>query len=222
MNGKVQRQTVDLSAFPYLVVIYLGMRVNTWMGVKTLLGMGPQINKAVDRKPDGLLLHEYFLLALIPPHLGMRQYWRDFDALEAWSRSEPHREWWRELPSVVRRNRVLARDLLHAPDGAVYDDVRVPLGFGRALVSRAQRRDVARDQNALVERERLALAALVAGGSRAQHRQAGLAQPVRGHIPGRTVILDHGDDRGLLQRTCAGELPRLCLRRRADRPHRGT
>jgi len=42
------RRTVDLSAYPDLVVIYL----------------------------------------------GMRQYWRDFESLEAWARSEPHREWW--------------------------------------------------------------------------------------------------------------------------------
>ena len=40
--GKVARQTVDLAAFPDLVVIYLGMRVNTWVGLKTLLGLGPQ------------------------------------------------------------------------------------------------------------------------------------------------------------------------------------
>jgi len=24
----------------------------------------------------------------------MRQYWRDFDALERWARSLPHQEWW--------------------------------------------------------------------------------------------------------------------------------
>jgi hypothetical protein len=33
--GKVARQTVDLSGFPDLVVIYLGMRVNAWAGLKT-------------------------------------------------------------------------------------------------------------------------------------------------------------------------------------------
>jgi hypothetical protein len=27
----------------------------------------------------------------------MRQYWRDFDALERWARSDPHREWWRQF-----------------------------------------------------------------------------------------------------------------------------
>lgn len=26
-----------------------------------------------------------------------RQYWRHFDALERWVRSEPHRSWWRHL-----------------------------------------------------------------------------------------------------------------------------
>jgi hypothetical protein len=132
MNGKVQRQTVDLSAFPDLVVIYLGMRVNTWTGVKTLLGMGPQISKAVDRKPDGLLLHEYYLMGFIPPHLGMRQYWRDFDALEAWSRSEPHREWWRNfLRSSGGTGFWHETYFMRGGMEAVYDDVQVPLGFGR-------------------------------------------------------------------------------------------
>jgi hypothetical protein len=26
----------------------------------------------------------------------MRQYWRDFDALESWSRTLPHKAWWSE------------------------------------------------------------------------------------------------------------------------------
>jgi Domain of unknown function (DUF4188) len=78
MNSRVERKTVDLSPFPDLVVIYLGMRVNALTGFKTLFGFGPQIKKSVDQKPDGLLLHENFIMSLIPLHLGMRQYWRDF------------------------------------------------------------------------------------------------------------------------------------------------
>src|SRR6516164_8761589 len=97
MNSRVERKTVYLSPFPDLVVIYLGMRVNALTGVKTLLGFGPQIKNSVDQKPDGLLLHENFIMSVIPLHLGMRQYWRDFDALEAWSRSPPHRDWWRDF-----------------------------------------------------------------------------------------------------------------------------
>jgi hypothetical protein len=92
VRRRPKRETVDLSQFPDLVVIYLGMRVNTWTGVKTLLGFGPKIAQSVEAKPDGLLLHENLLYSL--RHLGMRQYWRDFEALETWSRSEPHRNWW--------------------------------------------------------------------------------------------------------------------------------
>src|SRR3954469_4773505 len=90
MMKKVNRRTVDLSAYPDLVVIYLGMRVNTLTGLKTLAGFGPQISQSVAAKPDGLLLHENFMFSLFPPHAGMRQYWRDFDALERWARSTPH------------------------------------------------------------------------------------------------------------------------------------
>jgi hypothetical protein len=132
VNGKVQRQTVDLSAFPDLVVIYLGMRVNAWMGVKTLLGIGPQIRTAADAKPDGLLLHEFLLLSLIPPHLGMRQYWRDFDALEAWSRSAPHRDWWRNfLRSSGGTGFWHETYFMRGGMEAVYDDVHAPVGLGR-------------------------------------------------------------------------------------------
>jgi hypothetical protein len=99
MNGaaprkRVNRRTVDLSQYPDLVVVYLGMRVNALTGIKTLLGLGPQIQKSAADRPDGLLLHENLLFGLFPPHAGMRQYWRDYESLERWTRSEPHRRWW--------------------------------------------------------------------------------------------------------------------------------
>lgn len=97
MKTKVHRRTVDLSSYPDLVVIYLGMRVNTIAGIKTLFGFGPKIAKSVGEQPEGLLLHENILFSLLPPHAGMRQYWRDFESLEAWARSEPHRAWWRQF-----------------------------------------------------------------------------------------------------------------------------
>lgn len=93
----VQRLTVNLDAYPDLVVIYLGMRVRTWAGLKTLFGFGPKIQSSVDAKPDGLLLHEYMVYSLFPPHAGMRQYWRDFDSLERWARSKPHQLWWQQF-----------------------------------------------------------------------------------------------------------------------------
>ncbi|HTZ72417.1 MAG TPA: DUF4188 domain-containing protein [Candidatus Aquilonibacter sp.] len=91
----VERRTVDLSAYPNLVVVLLGMRVRTITGVKTLIGFGPKIAKSAADLPDGLLHHEVFLWSLFPPHAGIRQYWRDFDSLERWARSAPHREWWK-------------------------------------------------------------------------------------------------------------------------------
>jgi hypothetical protein len=94
MAGKIDRRTVDLTGYPDLVVIYLGMRVNRLAGLRTLIGFGPQIAKSVAAQPEGLLLHENFLFSMFPPHAGMRQYWRDFDSLERWARSEPHRQWW--------------------------------------------------------------------------------------------------------------------------------
>src|SRR3954467_8194243 len=91
--ARADRRTVDLSGYPDLVVIYLGMRVNRLAGMKTLIGFGPKIRAAVKEEPDGLLLHEDILFS--PRHLAMREYWRDFESLEAWTRTLPHKDWWR-------------------------------------------------------------------------------------------------------------------------------
>ena len=76
---RVDRQTVDLSGYPDLVVIYLGMRVRRPRGLLRLFGLGPQIRKSWQEEPDGLLLHEDIIWSVVPPHLGMRPYWRDLD-----------------------------------------------------------------------------------------------------------------------------------------------
>jgi hypothetical protein len=128
MTVRPKRQTVNLAQYPDLVIIYLGMRVNTLTGIKTLAGFGPKISDAVAAKPDGLLLHESVFYSL--RHVGMRQYWRDFDSLEAWSRSEPHRTWWQTFlrdsggtgfwhETYFRRGGI----------EAVYVDVPVPIGL---------------------------------------------------------------------------------------------
>ncbi|HXN45457.1 MAG TPA: DUF4188 domain-containing protein, partial [Bryobacteraceae bacterium] len=75
MPERPKRETVDLSQYPDMVVVYLGMRVNTLTGVRTILGFNGQIAKAVEAGPDGLLLHEPVIYSL--RHIGMRQYWRD-------------------------------------------------------------------------------------------------------------------------------------------------
>ena len=95
--AKAERRTVDLSAYPDLVVIYLGQRVNSLKGLWTTLKLGPPISKAIEAKPDGLLLHETIIWGWFPPHFGMRQYWRDFGSLERWARSLPHQDWWKNF-----------------------------------------------------------------------------------------------------------------------------
>jgi hypothetical protein len=131
MAAKIKRTTVDLSAYPDLVVIYLGMRVNSPRGLKTLIRLGPGIKAAVAAKPDGLLLHEDLIFSLWPIHALMRQYWRDFESLETWARSTmPHQKWW--------------KDFLRDPSGtgfwhetyfrrggfeAIYDDIPTPIGM---------------------------------------------------------------------------------------------
>ncbi|MFB8005799.1 DUF4188 domain-containing protein [Nocardia sp. NPDC056000] len=97
MGTRVNRQTVDLSGYPDLIVIYLGMRVNRLYGLRTLLGFGPKIAASAQDQPDGLLLHETVVYSLFPANVGMRQYWRDMESLLAFARSEPHRVWWRDF-----------------------------------------------------------------------------------------------------------------------------
>src|SRR3954468_11661411 len=101
MKTSVDRRTVDLSSYPDLVVIYLGMRVNRLTGLKTLFGFGPKISNSAAAQPHGLLLHEPIIYSVFPLHVGMRQYWRDMYSLLAWSRSEPPRLWWQSVKSII-------------------------------------------------------------------------------------------------------------------------
>lgn len=124
------RRTVDLSTYPDLVVVYLGMRVNALTGVKTLIGFGPKITSAAQAAPPGLLRHETFLFSLFPPHAGMRQYWRDFESLERWTHSEPHRSWWKNF---LRDSGGTGfwHETYRMGGGieAIYDDVGQPIGM---------------------------------------------------------------------------------------------
>jgi len=130
MTTKVDRRTVDLSAYPDLVVIYLGMRVNRLTGIKTLIGFGPQIANSAAAKPDGLLCHENLFYSFFPTHLGMRQYWRDLDSLMKWTRSEPHRIWWQNFLKDSGGTGFWHES--YSRQGgmeAIYDDIRKPIGF---------------------------------------------------------------------------------------------
>jgi hypothetical protein len=130
MPTRVNRQTVDLSSYPDLVVIYLGMRVNRVTGIKTLLGFGPRIERSASAQPDGLLLHETLMYSFFPMNIGMRQYWRDLASLLAWSRSEPHRTWWQNFLRDSGGTGFWHETYLKKGGmEGVYDDIPQPVGF---------------------------------------------------------------------------------------------
>jgi len=128
----ITRQTVDLSGFPDLVVIYLGMKVRTLRGLLTVLSFGPKISAAVAQKPPGLLRHEPLVFSIFPLHVGMRQYWRDFDSLETWARSLPHQAWWQGFVKDSGGTGFWHEAyFIRGGMEAVYDDMDAAVGFAR-------------------------------------------------------------------------------------------
>lgn len=129
-GGRVKRTTVDLSGYPDLVIMYLGLSLRSPRGIPTILKFMRRVRKAVKDRPHGLLLHEP---VLFPPfQVGMRQYWRDFDALEAWARSPPHRDWWKEYLLDTKGTGLWHETyFMHGGVEAIYDNVPRPTGLTR-------------------------------------------------------------------------------------------
>lgn len=137
---KIDRQTVDLSDYPELVVVYLGMRIRRPRGVLRLLRLGPQIQKSWKSRPDGLLLHEDFFWSLMPLHAGMREYWRDLESLERWTRSEPHQTWWRQfLKDSGGTGFWHETYFMRGGMEAIYDDLNTPTGLARFAPTKSAR-----------------------------------------------------------------------------------
>lgn len=130
VDTRVERTTVDLTAHPDLVIMYLGLSLRSPRGIFTILKFIRRIQRAVDEKPDGLLLHEPVLF--FPLTLGMRQYWRDFDSLEAWAGAAPHRAWWKEYLNDPKGTGLWHETyFMHGGVEAIYDNVRAPTGLTR-------------------------------------------------------------------------------------------
>lgn len=87
-----------------LCLVRLGLVVRRW----TALPYARRLAKAIDRDARasrladaGLLHSERFAFGW--DHFGVLQYWRSFDALDAWSHRPPHADWWREAVDRMRR-----------------------------------------------------------------------------------------------------------------------
>ena len=99
---KPQRTSIDLSGYPGLVVIYLGYRVASPRGLRRLLSIGRGLQALRTTPPDGLLLHENMMFGLLHP--GFRQYWRDLESLEAFTRAPFHAALWKNFATDADGN----------------------------------------------------------------------------------------------------------------------
>ncbi len=133
--SKIPNIVPDFSAYPDLVVIYLGMQVRKLSGVKTALSFGFPIDRAGNARPDGLLYFENKIIySLFPLNVGTRWYWRDMDSLTAWAKSEPHRAWWKEYMQDAH-GVATWHESYHMRGGmeAIYMDTIKPTGFAAFL-----------------------------------------------------------------------------------------
>jgi hypothetical protein len=130
MQASVDRRSVDLSAYPDLVMIMLGFRVKSLRGLLSIRGIGRGLTAITADRPDGLLAHEGMLFG--PTHFGFRQYWRDMATLEQFTRSEPHADWWRRIRELSA-GAGFWHETYHARGGveALYVAMPDPVGLQR-------------------------------------------------------------------------------------------
>jgi hypothetical protein len=123
------RQSVDLSGYPDMIVIYLGFRVSGLRGLRNLMKIGRGFRYLQAHPPEGQLASDTFLFGL--RHFGIRQYWRDLESLEAFTRSDPHAGWWRDFGKNAQ-GAGFWHETYRASGGfeAVYLNMP-PTGFGR-------------------------------------------------------------------------------------------
>lgn len=130
MQAPVNRQSVDLAAYPDLVMIMLGFRLRGWRGLLSMRRIGPGLNRIERERPDGLLAQENMRFSLT--HFGFRQYWRDMETLERFTRSEPHADWWRHIRELSA-GAGFWHETYHAKGGAeaLYVAMPEPVGLQR-------------------------------------------------------------------------------------------
>jgi hypothetical protein len=95
MQAMVERKSVDLSGYPDLVMVLLGLRLRSVRGLFSMLRIGRGLATIRRDPPEGLLGQDNFLWGW--NHVGIRQYWRDLESLERFTRSAPHAGWWKSF-----------------------------------------------------------------------------------------------------------------------------
>ncbi|MEH3148165.1 MAG: DUF4188 domain-containing protein [Methylobacterium frigidaeris] len=95
MQHGLLRETVDLSSYPDLVVVLLGLKIRRLRALPAVLDVGRGLSAIRRAPPDGLLGDRQFLFGW--NHIGIRQYWRDYDSLERFTRAAPHAAWWKSF-----------------------------------------------------------------------------------------------------------------------------
>ena len=136
MQARPPRRTVDLAAYPDLVLVLLGFQVQGWRGVPALLRIGRGLRALRHDKPDGLLWDQQFVFGW--NHVGIRQYWSDPDSLERFTRAAPHSVWWRDFLQDAQTCGFW-HEAYHARGGveAIYVNLPRPGGLGAFAPERA-------------------------------------------------------------------------------------
>ena len=134
-TSAMSRRSVDLSATPDLVVVYLGYRASGLGGLLDLIRIGRGLRSLKADPPPGLLAHEDLWFGLMHP--GFRQYWRDFDSLEAFTRAPQHAAWWRDFGRGDGRRGGIWHETYRLRGGieAIYSGVP-PIGLARFAPAR--------------------------------------------------------------------------------------
>jgi hypothetical protein len=91
-----------------MALVRLGLQarsLSAWFFTRRLAAEIAREVRSPAARETGLLCSETFMIGL--GHYGILQYWRSFDALEAWARRAPHAEWWRTAVERMRTRRDL-------------------------------------------------------------------------------------------------------------------
>lgn len=124
------RETVDLSTYPDLVVMLLGLKLRSIRALPAFIDIGKGLASISRTPPDGMLTSDQFMFGW--NHVGIRCYWRDLPSLEAFTRQAPHSVWWKSF--LKNPNDCGFWHETYSSRGgmeAIYIDLPEGTGFGR-------------------------------------------------------------------------------------------